>query len=278
MSLPSQRRRQILEEIRRAGAGSVTQLSNKFGVSAATIRRDLRVLEARGHLERTHGGAITERHIDNPPPILAREVRKELSVSQKEQIARYIACELISNGDNIALGGGTTVGALIPLLAAKSDLTVVTNGLATTSELHQALRYRTDAHILCCGGILRLVSSTFVGPVAEQFFRGLHVNKLFLSATGLTLDTGVTDPDMLETQVKRAMIASADKVILVMDSSKLDVKSLITVLPVSGIDILVTDDDIPERYLEMLAAHDVDVRIAPPIGEPRSAGKVAAQT
>jgi len=83
---------------------------------------------------------------------------------------------------------------------------------------------------------------------------------------------------MLETQVKRAMIASADKVILVMDSSKLGVKSLITVLPISSIDILVTDDDIPERYLEMLAAHDVDVHIAPPIGEPRSAGKVAAQT
>ncbi len=268
MSLPSQRRRQILEEIRRAGAGSVTQLSDQFGVSTATIRRDLRLLEARGHLERTHGGAITERQTGNPPPILAREVRKELRTGQKEQLAHYIARELIHNGDNIALGGGTTVSALIPLLAAKSDLTVVTNGLATTGELHHALRYRTDAHILCCGGILRLVSSTFVGPVAEQFFHGLHVNKLLLSATGLTPDTGVTDPDMLETQVKRAMIASADQVIFVMDSRKLGVKSLITVLPISEIDILVTDDELSDNHREMLAAHGVDVRIAPPLGEP----------
>lgn len=265
MSLPSQRRRQILEEIRRAGAGSVAHLSDKFGVSTATIRRDLRLLEERGQLERTHGGAITELHAGSPPPILARETRQELHISQKEQIAHYIARELIDNGDNITLGGGTTIGALIPLLATRSDLTIVTNGLATTSELHQVLRYRTDAHILCCGGILRLVSSTFVGPVAEQFFRGLHVNKLLLSATGLTLDTGVTDPDVLETQVKRAMIASADKVILVMDSSKLGVKSLVTVLPVSEIDVLVTDEEIPDHYREMLAAHDVDVRIAPPL-------------
>jgi DeoR/GlpR family transcriptional regulator of sugar metabolism len=265
MSLPSQRRRQILDEIRRFGAGSVNQLSDKFGVSTATIRRDLRLLEERGQLERTHGGAVAEARFGGPPPILARETRKELRVAQKEQMARYIARELIHNGDNIALGGGTTSGAVIPLLAGKSDLTVVTNGLAAAGELHHVLRYRTDAHILCCGGILRLVSSTFVGPVAEQFFRGLHVNKLLISATGLTLDTGLTDPDVLETQVKRAMIASADQVIVVMDSAKFGVKSLVTVLPISEIDILVTDEQIPDRYREMLAAHDVDVRVAPPL-------------
>jgi DeoR/GlpR family transcriptional regulator of sugar metabolism len=269
MSLPSQRRRQILEEIRRAGAGSVNYLSGKFGVSAATIRRDLRILEEQGRLERTHGGAVSEEIlVSSPPPVLAREKRRNLRAAQKEQMAHYVARELIQNGDNIALGGGTTVAALVPLLAGKSDLTVVTNGLATTAELYLALRHHNDANILCCGGILRLVSSTFVGPVAEEFFRGLHVNKLFLSATGLTEETGVTDPSVLETQVKRAMIAAADQVIIVMDSSKFGVRSLVTVLPIAGIDILVTDDEIPARFNEMLAAHGVDVRVAPPLREP----------
>lgn len=263
MSLPSQRRRQIAEEISRAGAGSVNHLSDKFGVSAATIRRDLRILEEQGKLERTHGGAVSDGPGAGPPPIVAREKRRSLRAEQKEQMARYIARELIQDGDNIALGGGTTVGALVPLLVDKSNLTVVTNGLATTSELHLALRHHSDASILCCGGILRLVSSTFVGPVAEEFFRGLHVNKLFLSATGLTAETGVTDPSVLETQVKRAMIAAADQVIIVMDSSKFGVRSLVTVLPIAAINILITDDEIPDRYREMLAAHGVDVRIAP---------------
>jgi DeoR/GlpR family transcriptional regulator of sugar metabolism len=263
MSLPSQRRRQILEEIRRTGAGSVSSLSARFEVSETTIRRDLRMLEEEGQLERTHGGAVSQAHKNDVPAIIAREKRKSLHAVQKAKIARYLAREFIEDGDNIALGGGTTVSALVPLLGDRSDLTVVTNGLALTNELHAALRHHTDATILCCGGILRGVSSTFVGPIAEQFFRGFHVNKLFLSATGLTLETGVSDPSMLETQVKRAMIAAAGTVIIVMDSSKFGVKSLLTVLHVDEIDILVTDDGISEEFKRALEARGVDVRIAP---------------
>ena len=262
MSLPSQRRRQILEEIRRAGAGSVGSLSAKFDVSETTIRRDLSILDNEGQIERTHGGAVSNVDNLNGPAIIAREKRKSLHAAQKAKLARYIAREFISDGDNIALGGGTTVSALVPLLADKSDLTVVTNGLALTNELHAALRYHNDATILCCGGILRGVSSTFVGPVAELFFRGFHVSKLFLSATGLTLEAGVTDPSMLETQVKRAMLAAATNVVLVMDSSKFGLKSLLTVMDVEEIDILVTDDGISDELRGALTACGVDVCIA----------------
>ncbi len=261
MTLPSQRRRQILEEIRRAGAGSVSNLSIKFDVSETTIRRDLRILEKEGQVERTHGGAVTQRSDSNGPTIIAREKRKRLRASQKARMARYIVSEFIEDGDNVALEGGTTVNAIVPLLNDKSDLTVVTNGLAITNDLHTALRHNNDATILCCGGILRGVSSTFVGPVAEQFFRGFHVSKLFLSATGLTLEAGVTDPSMLETQVKRAMIAAAGKVIMVMDSSKFGVKSLLTVMDVEEIDILVTDDEISEELRAELVKRGVEVRV-----------------
>jgi len=262
MSLPSQRRRQILEEIRRAGAGSVSSLSNRFDVSETTIRRDLRILEEEGQIERTHGGAVTQANKPDAAAIIAREKRKNLHALQKSQIARYIAHEFIRDGDNIAVEGGTTISALVPLLSERSDLTVVTNGLAITNDLHTAFRHHNDATILCCGGILRGVSSTFVGPVAEQFFRSFHVSKLFLSATGLTLDTGVSDPSMLETQVKRAMIAAAGTVIVAMDSSKFGVKSLLTVLHVDEIDILVTDDGIAEPFKHALLERGVDVRVA----------------
>lgn len=262
MSLPSQRRRQILEEIRRAGAGSVSNLSNRFEVSETTIRRDLRILEEEGQIERTHGGAVSQASKSDAPPIIARDKRRNLHAAQKSKIAHYIARELVRDGDNIALEGGTTISALAPLLADKSDLTVVTNGLAVTNELHAAFRHHNDATILCCGGILRGVSSTFVGPVAEQFFRSFHVNKLFLSATGLTLDSGVSDPSMLETQVKRAMIAAAGSVIVAMDSSKFGIKSLLTVLHIDEIDVLVTDDGISEPVLHALLERGVDVRLA----------------
>lgn len=262
MSLPSQRRRQILEEIRRAGAGTVSSLSEKYGVSETTIRRDLRILEEEGQLERTHGGAVSQPDRQSQP-IVAREKRKNFQAAQKAQIARYAASEFIREGDNIALGGGTTVSALVPFLADKGDLTAVTNGLALTNELNAHLRHNSAASILCCGGILRNVSSTFVGPVAEQFFRGFHVSKLFLSATGLTLKAGVTDPSMLETQVKRAMLEAAGQVILLMDSSKFGINSLLTVMQLEEIDVLVTDEGIAPEFREGLEACGVDVRVAP---------------
>lgn len=196
------------------------------------------------------------------PAIVAREKRKNFHAAEKEKIARFIVREFIQDGDNIALEGGTTINALVPLLSDRSDLTVVTNGLSITNDLHTVLRHHNDATILCCGGILRGVSSTFVGPVAEQFFRGFHVSKLFLSATGLTLDTGVSDPSMLETQVKRAMIAAAGTVIVAMDSSKFGMKSLLTVLNVDEIDILVTDEGITEPFMRALQDRGVDVRVA----------------
>ena len=262
MALPSQRRRQILEEIQRAGAGAVSSLSARFDVSETTIRRDLRILEEEGAIERTHGGAVTQASKINGLTIIAREKRKSIQAAQKAKIARYVAREFIRDGDNIALEGGTTVSALALHLVDKSELTLVTNGLALTNDLHAALRHHNDATILCCGGILRGVSSTFVGPVAEQFFRGFHVSKLFLSATGLTLETGVSDPSMLETQVKRAMIAAAGTVIVVMDSSKFGVKSLLTVLHVDEIDILVTDEGISDGFRQELVECGIDVRVA----------------
>jgi DeoR/GlpR family transcriptional regulator of sugar metabolism len=156
---------------------------------------------------------------------------------------------------------GTTAAAMAPYLVDKEHLTIVTNGLATCSDLHRFMS--ASATIIAVGGILRPVSSTFVGPVAERFFQDFHVNKLFLSATGLTLEAGVTDPNMLETQVKKAMISASSQVILLMDSSKCHVKSLMTVLPVHEIDILVIDQECPPDLLQKLQARGVDVRIAP---------------
>ena len=156
--------------------------------------------------------------------------------------------------------GGTTVTAMVEYLRDKQDLTVVTNGLYISNELQRLLSPNTN--IICAGGILRPGSSTFVGPVAERFFREFHANKLFLSATGLTLEAGVTDPHMLETQVKKAMIASASKVIMLLNSSKFGVRSLMTVMNLDEIDVLITDEDSPTEMVEEITARGVDVRIA----------------
>jgi DeoR/GlpR family transcriptional regulator of sugar metabolism len=259
--LPPQRRQQILEDIAHLGVGLVPVLSEKYGVSEMTIRRDLKALEEDGHVKRTHGGAMRRMAKVPEGRIIARENRQKLYAPQKAAIACYAAQALITDGDILILEGGTTVTGVVPYLTERHDLTIVTNGLDTTNQLHHLMHPSTT--IICAGGILRPEASTFVGPVAERFFQEFHANRVFLSATGLTLRTGVTDPSMLETQVKRAMLASASEVVMLLDSSKFGVKSLMTVMDLDQINVLVTDEGCPEEMADGLRALGVDLRIAP---------------
>lgn len=258
---PEERQQKILQDINEIDDDLIPRLSHKHGVSEMTIRRDLKVLEEKGLVVRTLGGAIRW------PPSLAEGTllpwhrREKVAAAQKASIARYAAQHLVSDGDIITLEGGTTAGAMIEHLADKQDLTVVTNGFYTTGALLRWLPPATT--VICAGGMLQRETTTFVGPVANRFFREFHARRLFLSATGLTLEAGATDPQMLETDVKRTMVESATEVIMLIDSSKFGVQSLMTVVELEQIDLLVTDSDVSEAIVQGLRARGVDVVIAP---------------
>ena len=254
--IPAQRRQDILKVITSQGSGAISELSERYGVSEMTIRRDLQALEKEGHLMYTRGGAmITPNDKLRAEP--RYEAKKHQYTAQKAEIARY-AAQLVTDNDIIILESGTTVTAMVQHLVEKENLTIVTNGLYTINELKLLVPHST---LICTGGILREVSFTFVGPVAEGFFHDLFARKLFLSGIGFTLDTGLTDPQMIDTQVKKAMIASADQVIVLVDSSKFGVKSFTTVIGAYDIDILITDDGAPTQFVEDLRDHGVDVRV-----------------
>jgi DeoR/GlpR family transcriptional regulator of sugar metabolism len=253
--LSMQRRRNILEDLEHNGACTIRELSEKYSVSEMTIRRDLQLLEGEGHIQRTHGGALRTGNSEVEPRYTAKQKQH---ASQKGRIARYAAEQLVADGDIIVLEGGTTVTAMAYYLTGKQHLTVVTNGLYTANELRHLLPNTT---VICTGGILRDVSFTFVGPLPERFFSEFYANKLFISATGLTLEAGFTDPNMLETKARQAMIASARQVIMLLDSSKFGVQSLTVVLPATGPHILVTDDGAPPDMVQALRNGGVDVRV-----------------
>ena len=262
MLRPLERRRQILRDIGEVDDNLIPQLSEKYDVSEMTIRRDLKALEEKGLIKRTWGGAILWPPERQEPFVLSREGRQQLRVHCKQAIARHAARHWVQNGDILIMEGGTTVTAMAPFLHTVKELTVVTNGLYTAESLQRHLL--PDARIICTGGILRPESSTFVGPVAEQFFRQFHGRRLFLSATGFTLQMGLTDPRMLETQVKRTMVAAADEVIVLLDSSKFGVKSLMTVLEPQHISCLICDDGAPLELLEQLCDRGVHVTTVTP--------------
>jgi DeoR/GlpR family transcriptional regulator of sugar metabolism len=261
MLKPLERREQILKDIDLLDDNMIPILSRKYGVSEMTIRRDLQALEQTGVIRRTYGGAVRWPQPGGAPTVVAREKRQMLAQAQKAAIARYAAAELVRDGDILVLEGSTTVTGMVPHIAERQNLTVMTNSLFTAEELRRRMPH--SATLLCAGGILRPESSTFVGPVAERFFRELHVSRLFISATGLTLHGGITDPQMLETQVKRAMIESAGEVIVMLDGTKFGKRSLTRVIDFSEIALLITDEDAPAEMLEALRAQGVALAVVP---------------
>ncbi|MGH7960776.1 MAG: DeoR/GlpR family DNA-binding transcription regulator, partial [Candidatus Binatia bacterium] len=131
MFLPEERRQRILADIDHSGAGLVGKLSQKYGVSEMTIRRDLDALEELGYVKRTHGGAIRSVVPEPELTIVGRDKRLKLNTAQKVRIARYAAREYVAEGDVVLLEGGTTVATMVAYLAHVEELTLVTNGLAT---------------------------------------------------------------------------------------------------------------------------------------------------
>lgn len=253
--IAEKRRQMILRRILEQGSVATEELAVDFAVSSMTIWRDLTALENAGALRRVHGGAVRLDSGTNPEPFFGE--KRSHHAAQKEAIARYAAQTFVADHDIVILEAGTTVSAMVKHLDQR-HLTVITNGLATLNEAAPAV---PDLNVIGCGGLLRDVSWSFVGPQAEQFFQGVRAGTLFLGATGLAFPEGITDPSPLEIQVKQAMAASAARVVLLLDSSKFGVRSLAPILPLSSIAVLVTDAAAPQADVQRLRAEGIEVHL-----------------
>lgn len=255
--LPAELRRdQIAAFVQENATATAEELGERFGVSLMTVWRDLTALEEAGRIRRVRGGAARlERAADTEPLYDSKRI---INLTAKERLARYAAEHFVKDGDILFLEAGTTVAAMVKYLAPYQHLTVIGNGLGTMNEL---ARLTPALSVYCCGGMLRPVAYTFVGPQAEEYFRAVNATTCFLSATGLTLTEGITDVSPLEIQVKRAMAASADRVIFLMDSSKFGVRSLARIVPMEEVDVLITDSDAPPAFVESLRTQVGEVHL-----------------
>ncbi len=235
---------------------SVDDLVNVLEVSQMTIWRDLVVLDQAGKVKRVRGGVarIEEESEKEPFYKNKRVVNKE----KKRIIAQFAARHFVQDNDIIILEAGTTAGAMIEFFN-QHNLTIMTNGLGNLNDLSCCV---PDITIISCGGMLRDIAHTFVGPQAVDFFKSVSAQTLFLGATGLAFPEGITDPNPLEIQIKRAMAASASKVVLLLDSSKFGHRSLTPVIPLEQVHALVTDKGAPMEEVEKLQAMGLKVFIA----------------
>lgn len=237
--LAEQRRALILDEIRRRGGVRVNDLTRQLGVSDMTIRRDLDALARSGAVEKVHGGAVPAETARTHEP--GFEAKSVLELSAKEEIARA-AAHLVAPGSAIALSGGTTTYALARHLAEVEQLTVVTNSVRVADVFDRAQRTGAapGTTVVLTGGV-RTPSDSLVGPVADRAIRSLHFDLLFLGAHGLSLEAGLSTPNLAEAETNRAFVASARRVVVVADHTKWGVVGLSTFAALAEVDTWVTD-------------------------------------
>ncbi|MEU3192087.1 DeoR/GlpR family DNA-binding transcription regulator [Streptomyces sp. NPDC006992] len=270
--LAEQRRALILEEVRRRGGARVNELTRKLSVSDMTVRRDLDALARQGALEKVHGGAVPVAEASTHEP--GFEAKSSLELSAKEDIARA-AATMAQPGTAIALSGGTTTFALARHLLEVPNLTVVTNSVRVADVFHAAQRSgagagpagsRPGAATVVLTGGVRTPSDSLVGSVADAAIRSLHFDALFLGVHGISVEAGLSTPNLAEAETNRQFVGSARRVIVVADHTKWGTVGLSSFASLDQVDALVTDSGLPpaareeiqERLPELVVAGEQD--------------------
>jgi DeoR family transcriptional regulator of aga operon len=222
----------ILEDLSDGGSVSVADLCRRLGVSAATIRRDLGLLEENRLLRRTHGGAVTQGLLYELP-LRYKTARHQ---EEKRRIA-HAAAELIPEGAAIGLTGGTTTTEVARALVERQQLTIVTNALNIASEL----AVRPNLRLVVTGGMARSASYELVGPLAEASLGEINLDIAILGVDGISADAGLTTHHEVEAHTNLALIDRARRVVVVTDGSKVGRAAFARICPIDRVDDLITD-------------------------------------
>jgi len=251
--LNEERRREILALLNRDGRVLVKDLARHFRISQITIRKDLEFLDGQGVVQRTHGGALPLQAGALLDPSL-RE-KEKLHRKQKTLIAEA-AARLVEEGQSVLLDSGTTTTAIARALKDMAQLTVITNAINIAAELAG-----TNVEVILTGGMLRKNSFSLVGPLAERTLRQLSADVLFLGVDGFDTKAGLFTPNLLESEVNRAMVEIARRTIAVCDSSKFGRRSLCNIMPVTAVQEVITDKQISKSDLQALKEAGVRVTV-----------------
>lgn len=235
-----ERQQKILEYIKQKPSVSVTELSEIFGVSSVTIRKDLNDLSEKGKIARTHGGAVGL----NKSSYEEIEAAKELiNIESKREIAQK-ALKLVKEDSTIILDAGSTTLELAKLLLEEKikGVTIITYAL----NLAYTLRHCRDYNLVMLGGQFRHGMMSFVGPYANKMLQELHADQSFIGINGYTMEEGLTTPNPYEAEVKRNIVLRSKECVLLADSQKYGKICMAKVADVTEIDALVTDEALPE--------------------------------
>jgi DeoR family fructose operon transcriptional repressor len=250
---PEERQQAIAATVMAQGRASVTDLAHAYDVTTETVRRDLAVLDRAGILRRVHGGAVPVRALHLvEPSVDEREVTR---AGHKHAIALAAAEFIPQSGATVLFDAGTTTARVAALLPTDRELLVVTNSVPIAARL-AAL---SSVSLQLLGGNVRGLTQAAVGEQTVRTLESLRVDIAFIGTNGISVRHGLSTPDPGEAAVKRAMVACANFVVVVADSSKIGREEFVSFAPIERVDVLVTDTEIDIADRAALSDHGIEV-------------------
>ena len=249
--LAIERRNEIIARLTAQGKVIVSELAKDFDVTEETIRRDLEKLDNEGLASKTYGGAIAKH---NSSLDLPYNVRESVNVDKKQYISERI-CDMIRDGERIMLDSSSTALYITKKIKSKKNLTIITNSVKILLELAD----KSDFTVLSTGGVLKQGGLSLMGSSAEKMIKSYHVDTAILSCKGLDTELGATDSNENDSLIKQAMLSSAERRILALDIEKFDKKAFIQVCDASGVDIIVTDAQPPEKWVRFCEEKGIEL-------------------
>ncbi|WP_027799583.1 DeoR/GlpR family DNA-binding transcription regulator [Paraburkholderia dilworthii] len=247
------RTEKIFEKVQADKLVKLSELSSEFGVSMPTIRKDIDELQRLGRVERVHGNV----RLKSAQPQAAQRSyeAKILPTSEQKALIGRKAASLIQNGDSVILDCGATTTELAWNLTERKNLRIVTNAL----NIAILLGAEPTNQVMLTGGIFKPETIAVSGEKASTFFEGMFVDKLFLAAGGVSMQSGISYPDFIDLHVKRAMIDAARTVYLLADSTKFGKREFAAFGAMDRIDYLVTDEGLGSEFAKWLTDSGTEI-------------------
>lgn len=254
--LTEERRSRIIQLLREESTVYVVDLSAKFDVSLATIRRDLAALEQEGYLRRVYGGAISlKKPITSSDAFKIRSLERQ---AEKAAIGR-LAASLVEAGDTVLLDVGTTTLEVARALKHRENITVLTNSLPILNELVDS-----SLNVYSLSGRMRKSEFSFVGNLISNTVHSFHISKVFIGCGGYSLEFGLTEHIYDSAQNRNFFIEQSDEAILVTDSRKFGSNAAVLVENSSMVKTIVTDSGLSEEWRRKIRAKGIRLLIAEP--------------
>lgn len=254
MTSIAERHKYILDQLHKAKFIKVADVAKELGVTTVTIRKDLKFLEGKKLLFRTHGSASP---VNPHVPEVSIHVKGKVHSEEKKKIA-VVAAKLIEENDSIIIASGSTIYAFAEQIVPINHLNVVTPSLRVSILLNEI----DHIDVVQLGGNLYKNSLSVRGEYAAQAFNDFTCSKLFLGVDGIDVEYGITTSNLEEAQLSKRMMEASFKTIVLADSSKFGKRGFGRICSLDRIDVIITDNGIPENMIRIIEDMGIELIIA----------------